>query len=144
MSLNGHVMEDTCTYHPKRLFKRYNQTQGYHECCQQSAGSPGCKQYPFHVSSEIQNRNYGLERTGSKEWNKYTAIIAMDCELALTTFGLELAKVTLINWWGGRNYYSTGTSGPQDKLWIAVHSSKVLLKKTFAVLQQSCIKPEKK
>ncbi|XP_055381056.1 RNA exonuclease 1 homolog isoform X2 [Condylostylus longicornis] len=92
---------DECCYHPKGIGYRRGFTDNFHQCCQQPAGSTGCTYANYHVTEYTDLNNLkGFVQTIDKGKN-YTStkkdIFALDCEMCYTTEGIELTRVTVVN-----------------------------------------------
>lgn len=72
-----------------------------HRCCQQPAGSPGCMYADFHVTDYIDSNNLtGFIKTIACDDDYVPTrkdIFALDCEMCYTTIGLELTRVTVVD-----------------------------------------------
>uniref|UniRef100_A0A336LED7 CSON004167 protein n=1 Tax=Culicoides sonorensis TaxID=179676 RepID=A0A336LED7_CULSO len=92
---------DECNYHPKSAGFRRGSADNFHYCCQLPAGSPGCKYGNYHVTDYMDYENLtGFVRTMAKD-EDYTPtkrdIFAFDCEMCYTRTGLELTRITVVN-----------------------------------------------
>ncbi|KAF0987968.1 hypothetical protein HZS_2697, partial [Henneguya salminicola] len=74
-------------------------------CCGNVAQSPGCEVMNNHVSRTTKEL---LGFTETSNWNNRTAarIVALDCEACYTDYGLELTRVSIVNWKGESIYES--------------------------------------
>ena len=81
------------------LFKGF--TDNFHYCCQQPGGSPGCTYGNYHVSDNIDLNNLkGFVQTMDKAEDYLPSkkdIFALDCEMCYTTEGIELTRITVVN-----------------------------------------------
>lgn len=103
---DGMPLETTgkCIYHPGHLWnERINRAlEKRYSCCKGDTTSGGCSSNPYHVhKGELELANFqGYVETQPKperEPNKH-GIYALDCEMCYTTYGLELTRVTVINY----------------------------------------------
>lgn len=103
---HGLQLSDTgkCIYHSGHLWsQRINRSlEKRYSCCKNDASDLGCSSNPFHVhKGDLELANYkGYVKTRDKyelEPNKH-GVFALDCEMCYTTFGLELTRVTIINY----------------------------------------------
>jgi RNA exonuclease 1 len=84
--LNIDDISISCTFHWSTLYRnRY-------PCCNESNTHPGCAQSP-HVFKEYGNPFFKLESKPTKY-----PIIAMDCEMAYTTRGMEIVRISIVDW----------------------------------------------
>lgn len=97
---------DACNYHAKSPGFLRGSNINAHRCCQQPSGSPGCMYANHHVTDYVDtDRLTGFVRTfarnaGGTEAYRATRdadIFALDCEMCYTTQGLELTRVTVVN-----------------------------------------------
>lgn len=93
-----------CIYHPGHLWnERINRSlEKRYSCCKGDPSAGGCSSNPYHVhNGQHELENYkGYVDTLSKphlDPNKH-GIFALDCEMCYTTYGLELTRVTVINY----------------------------------------------
>lgn len=83
-----------------------------HRCCKKMIGSPGCRYFNYHVfrESNIGDNLPGYVKTSSRLVDYVPTtnedIFALDCEMCYTTGGLEVTRVTAINWMGIQVYDS--------------------------------------
>lgn len=93
-----------CIFHPGHLWnERINRAiEKRYSCCKGDQSAGGCSSNPFHVhKGEFELENYkGYVETQPKperDPNKH-GIYALDCEMCHTTHGLELTRITVINY----------------------------------------------
>ncbi|XP_071438999.1 RNA exonuclease 1 homolog isoform X2 [Hetaerina americana] len=94
---------DNCTFHWGRAFKTrgIGELETRYSCCQGEARSEGCTMWACHVSDMFDPDNLrGFVQTLEKPNATPGKIFALDCEMCYTTGGLELARVTIINYKG--------------------------------------------
>lgn len=94
-------VRDACNYHAKSPGFLRGSSINAHRCCQQPSGSPGCMYANHHVTDHLDtSRLAGFVRTIARA-EDYRAtradIFALDCEMCYTTNGLELTRVTVVN-----------------------------------------------
>jgi len=92
-----------CIYHPGHLWnERISRSlEKRYSCCKGDPSAGGCSSNPYHVHrGELELENFrGYVETQPKpdrDPNKH-GIYALDCEMCYTTYGLELTRVTVIN-----------------------------------------------
>lgn len=98
-----------CVYHWARL--PYNQTTKkratHYPCCHQPAGeSSGCTTNSYHVY-KITDPNYlagsiPFVYTPSEKTDKTLFAAGIDCEMGYTSNGMELIRVTVVDWDSGK------------------------------------------
>lgn len=93
-----------CIYHPGHLWnERINRSmEKRYSCCKNDASDIGCSSNQYHVhKGEFELANYkGYVHTKPRPENDPNrhGIYALDCEMCYTTLGLELTRVTVINY----------------------------------------------
>ncbi|KAI2800421.1 RNA exonuclease 1 [Blomia tropicalis] len=92
-----------CVYHPGRIFgmkDRFSSYERVYICCKGDAQSSGCTSHDYHVTDgyEFTYSRKGFVQT-FENTNEPT-ILGLDCEMCYTEMGLELTRVTLINFEG--------------------------------------------
>nr|CAB3265530.1 putative exonuclease GOR-like protein [Phallusia mammillata] len=99
----GHFakQDDECIYHWGRAYitkvgstreKRYN-------CCQNTVGSEGCSVGETHVHQDNKLDTSGYVQTLDKSSESKTpGIFSLDCEMVHSTVGLELVRVSVVNY----------------------------------------------
>ncbi|XP_040566182.1 putative exonuclease GOR isoform X2 [Lepeophtheirus salmonis] len=104
--LNRKKKRNTCRYHHGKV--RVSKQYGYaYTCCGESSHKIGCEVGSYHVwsdsSSVISGRGYvKTRRSNSIPFSVYS----LDCEMAFTTSGMELVKITVISVDGSPVYES--------------------------------------
>lgn len=93
---------DACIYHAKSPGFMRGSNVNAHRCCQQPSGSPGCMYANHHVTdSPLEaDKLTGFVRTIARPEEYRTTradVFALDCEMCYTTLGLELTRVTVVN-----------------------------------------------
>ena len=97
----GHYLrEEECMYHWGKLQTSHGERRW--TCCQNDANSEGCDIADAHVWCGLQPGNNGpfksYMRTRPSEVPEYEpSAYALDCEMIYTLFGLEVAKVTVVD-----------------------------------------------
>lgn len=106
VSEDGLPLETTnkCIFHPGHLWnERINRAlEKRYSCCRGDSSAGGCSSNQYHVhKGELEIHNYkGYVETQAKpelDPNKH-GIFALDCEMCYTTHGLELTRITVINY----------------------------------------------
>ncbi|KAJ3034593.1 RNA exonuclease 3 [Rhizophlyctis rosea] len=97
---------EACTYHWGwvRTDKNAGQKDRVYTCCGQVTGSAGCCSGP-HVFKEegYDTLNARIPFTEAPEDSTVPnalPIVALDCEMSYTTIGMELTRLTVLNWEG--------------------------------------------
>lgn len=92
---------DLCNYHSKRSGYRRGQADNYYYCCSSPAGTTGCCFADYHVTDYIDYENLNGYVTTMDKDESYVCtskdIFALDCEMCYTVAGLELTRVTIVN-----------------------------------------------
>lgn len=90
-----------CHYHWARL-PTFRGKPGTYPCCNGVSSSPGCTTCPTHVFKTSDPARLALvlpfEETPSHNDSKSRPPVTFDCEMAYTTHGMELIRVTAISW----------------------------------------------
>jgi DNA polymerase III epsilon subunit-like protein len=100
-----------CTYHPGKLLRPPKKatdhitghSDAYFPCCNETVGtSAGCTKAEYHVFkiSEVKRLAAVLqfEETPSQPGAGPQKPVCFDCEMAYTTLGLELIRLTAVSW----------------------------------------------
>lgn len=93
-----------CIFHPGHLWnERINRAlEKRYSCCKGDPSAGGCSSNPYHVQPgdlELQNYKGYVETIPMPERDPNNhGIYALDCEMCYTTYGLELSRVTVINY----------------------------------------------
>lgn len=90
--------KEECVYHAGKLFGKKGQQIRSYSCCQGDAGSPGCCVGQVHVSDEMHDTEGFMTTIVSPLADQRKKIFSMDCEMCYTTRGLELTRITVVNW----------------------------------------------
>ena len=99
-SCNLYSWENKCTYHSGEV--QTSEGEQRWTCCQNDAKSKGCEVAGAHVWCDPlpaisgPRRSYVRIRPAEMPTN-YPSVYAIDCEVIYTTFGLEVAKVTVVD-----------------------------------------------
>lgn len=92
---------DECNFHPKSTGYRRGFADNLHRCCQQPAGTSGCSYGNYHVSDFMDYENITGFVTTIDRGEDYVPtkkdIFALDCEMCYTTAGLDLTRVTVVD-----------------------------------------------
>ncbi|KAK3735420.1 hypothetical protein QZH41_016871, partial [Actinostola sp. cb2023] len=95
-----YVRQEECVYHVGRLFRRRTagEISSSYQCCGGDASTLGCAVCKFHVS-EGKNATEGFMTTIiSPLTGKQKKVFGVDCEMCYTMAGLELTRVTVVDW----------------------------------------------
>lgn len=100
-----------CTYHPGKLVRPSRkatdhitgQSEAYFPCCHETVGtSAGCTKAEHHVFKISEAKRLAavlqFEETPPQPDKGPMAPICFDCEMAYTTLGLELIRLTALTW----------------------------------------------
>lgn len=93
-----------CIFHPGHLWnERINRAlEKRYSCCKGDPSAGGCSSHPYHIHRgelELENYQHYVETQPKPERdpNRH-GIYALDCEMCYTTYGLELTRVTVIDY----------------------------------------------
>ena len=97
---NLYSWEKKCTYHSGEL--QTSEGEQRWTCCQNDADSKGCEVAGAHVWCDplpaINGPRWWYVQTRPSEvLQNHPSVYAIDCEAVYTTFGLEIAKVTVVD-----------------------------------------------
>lgn len=91
----------SCQYHWGRI-PTFRGSKATYSCCNGVSGSTGCITCPTHVFKTTEPARLALilpfEETPTHNDNKLRPPVTFDCEMAYTTHGMELIRVTAISW----------------------------------------------
>lgn len=93
---------DLCNFHLKRSGFRRGHADNLYYCCQSPSGSDGCSFADYHVTDYLDYDNLvGYVSTMDKGDDNYVPtkkdIFALDCEMCYTVVGLELTRITVVD-----------------------------------------------
>lgn len=100
-----------CTYHPGKIVRPARkatdhitgQSEAYFPCCHETVGtSAGCTKAEHHVFKVTDAKRLAavlqFEETPSRETTEPRKPVTFDCEMAYTTLGMELIRLTAVSW----------------------------------------------
>lgn len=89
-----------CHYHWARL--PFRNSKATYPCCNGTSGSTGCITSPTHVFKTTEPARLALtlpfEETPTHNDSKSRPPVVFDCEMAYTTHGMELIRLTALSW----------------------------------------------
>lgn len=92
---------DLCNFHLKRSGFRRGFADNLYYCCQQPSGTSGCCYANYHVTDYIDHDNLIGYVTTMERDEDYVCtkkdIFALDCEMCYTISGLELTRITVVD-----------------------------------------------
>lgn len=95
------TQSDLCNFHMKRSGFRRGFSDNLYYCCQQPSGSDGCSFADYHVTDYIDFDNLLGYVTTTERDEDYVCtkkdIFALDCEMCYTVVGLELTRITVVD-----------------------------------------------
>lgn len=94
--------EEECRHHWGKLYMDYRWSKETWTCCGALGDAPGCATAKCHVWSGLELGDNGpyydfLQTQPSRSFRADYGIYALDCEMVLTKWGRELARVTIVN-----------------------------------------------
>ncbi|CCH42454.1 RNA exonuclease 3 [Wickerhamomyces ciferrii] len=102
-----------CQYHErrKRVVTNAGERTAHWECCDQVVGeSQGCKTINHHVFKasdpfELENLISFRKSPKAAEGDKKRQIVGLDCEMGYTTRGLEMIRLTIVDFFSGSTIF---------------------------------------
>ncbi|KAL6616927.1 hypothetical protein U3516DRAFT_826623 [Neocallimastix sp. 'constans'] len=97
--------KEACSYHYGKLRKTPHSSTRLYSCCDGGVGSEGCTKGPHVWKCEtFDGLQDDIPFTRLPEHDptnkKLLKVVALDCEMSYTTGGLELTRITVIDWKG--------------------------------------------
>jgi len=97
--------KEACSYHYGKLRKTPHSQVRLYSCCDGAIGSEGCTKGPHVWKCEtFDGLQDDIPFTRLPEANpdnkKLLKVVALDCEMSYTTGGLELTRITVVDWMG--------------------------------------------
>lgn len=147
---------EICIYHCGKLLKSFTgvRFENIYTCCNQRENTRGCMQYPWHVWNGIAEGvngpypDFKYTRPRNPHLCPSVRVYALDCEMSYTGNGLEVTKVSVVNFHGEQVYekfvqprfpivdYNTKYSGVTEKDLSSLTSNGV---KSFDEVQQDLL-----
>lgn len=104
------IAVDLCNYHNKGSGFRRGFAENLYYCCQQPSGSHGCCFGNYHVTDYVDYDNLsGFVSTIDRDEDYVPSkkdIFALDCEMCYTIIGMELTRITVVDFTGKMVYDS--------------------------------------
>ncbi|XP_019645760.1 PREDICTED: RNA exonuclease 1 homolog [Branchiostoma belcheri] len=97
---NRYLKRDECVYHHGKLWKRRvaGGIESRYTCCQGDAQAEGCSTGELHVWDSRKEDMEGYVTTLQKSPTDDPGVFALDCEMCYTYGGMELTRVSVVNW----------------------------------------------
>ncbi|XP_035699271.1 RNA exonuclease 1 homolog [Branchiostoma floridae] len=97
---NRYLKRDECVYHHGKLWKRRvaGGFESRYTCCQGDAQADGCCTGELHVWDSRKEDLDGYVTTLQKSPTEDPGVFALDCEMCYTYGGMELTRVSVVNW----------------------------------------------
>ncbi|CAH1242756.1 REXO1 [Branchiostoma lanceolatum] len=97
---NRYLKRDECVYHHGKLWKRKvaGGLESRYTCCQGDAQTDGCCTGELHVWDSRKEDMDGYVTTLQKSPSEDPGVFALDCEMCYTYGGMELTRVSVVNW----------------------------------------------
>ncbi|KAL6604217.1 hypothetical protein U3516DRAFT_640188 [Neocallimastix sp. 'constans'] len=97
--------KEACSYHYGKLRKSPHSSVRLYSCCDGGVGSEGCTKGPHVWKCEtFDGLQDDIPFTQLPEHDlnnkKILKVVALDCEMSYTTGGLELTRITVVDWKG--------------------------------------------
>jgi len=96
--------KEACSYHYGKLRKASHSQVRLYSCCDGAIGSEGCTKGPHVWKCEtfdgLQDDIPFTRLPEADPEDKKLKVVALDCEMSYTTGGLELTRITVVDWMG--------------------------------------------